>query len=81
MKFFAICVFMIALSGCTNEADTRRTLYSAGYTDVAITGYNMFECGDDDTFHTGFRAKNPVGARVEGTVCCGMISKGCTIRF
>ena len=59
----------------------RNALYSAGYTDVALTGYAYFGCGKDDTFATGFRAKNPQGNRVEGVVCCGFVGKGCTIRF
>lgn len=74
-------VGLLALAGCTDEANTVRTLDSAGYTEIQTTGYSWFECGKDDTFHTGFRAKNPAGKVVEGTVCCGMWSKGCTIRF
>lgn len=58
-----------------------RTLESAGYTDVKTTGYNFLECGENDTFHTGFTATNPNGKRVSGTVCCGLFIKGCTIRF
>ncbi len=71
----------IGLVACTDEDNTRRTLESAGYSDIHTTGYSWFECGKDDTFHTGFTAKNPVGKTVSGTVCCGMWTKGCTIRF
>lgn len=74
-----IACFMLA--GCTDESATIRTLDNAGYTEIQTTGYSWFQCGDDDTFHTGFRAKNPAGKMVEGTVCCGAWSKGCTIRF
>jgi hypothetical protein len=55
-------------------------LEKAGYSEIQTTGYAAFECGKDDDFHTGFRAKNPAGTLVEGTVCCGFL-KGCTIRF
>lgn len=74
-------VGLLLLAGCTDEANTVRTLESAGFTDVHTTGYAFWECGKDDTFHTGFTAKNPAGKQVSGTVCCGMWTKGCTIRF
>jgi hypothetical protein len=70
------------LFGCfTNDSATRLTLQKSGYSEIEITGYSMFECGDGDMFHTGFRAKNPIGNKVEGTVCCGLFTKGCTIRY
>jgi hypothetical protein len=71
----------ILFAGCTNESDTIRTLQNAGFSNVNVTGYSWFECGQDDTFHTGFEATNPTGMRVSGTVCCGFLGKGCTIRF
>lgn len=74
-------LFTLMILGCSDESSARRTLHKAGYTDVQITGYDPFECGDDDSFHTGFIAKNPRGETVSGTVCCGWMTKGCTIRF
>lgn len=79
LPFTAIAVLMLV--GCTDESSTRRTLENAGYSNIQTTGYSPFECGDDDTFHTGFTATNPAGKRVSGTVCCGWLTKGCTIRF
>ena len=82
-KFLFACgiiTFVFAVVGCTDEARTVQTLEKAGYSQIQTTGYAPFECGEGDTFHTGFRAKNPAGSVVEGTVCCG-IAKGCTIRF
>lgn len=81
MKKLTFLVAFVSLLGCTDETNTRRTLENAGYSDVETTGYSPFECGEGDTFHTGFKAKNPAGKVVEGTVCCGMWTKGCTIRF
>lgn len=78
---FVICALVTLLVGCTDENNTRSTLRKSGYSDINITGYSWLACGDDDTFHTGFRAKNPSGEIVEGTVCCGLVAKGCTIRF
>lgn len=81
LSLIAVTTLALTLVACTDEENTRRTLDSAGYTEIQTTGYSWLECGKDDTFHTGFRAKNPAGKVVEGTVCCGMWSKGCTIRF
>jgi hypothetical protein len=72
---------LLLLASCTDEEASRKALYSAGYTDVALTGYAFFGCGQDDTYATKFRAKNPQGNRVEGVVCCGFFGKGCTVRF
>jgi len=82
MKSIPLIVVVLALLvGCTDEYNTVRTLESAGYTEVQTTGYIFLECGEGDTFHTGFTATNPKGRRVSGTVCCGLWAKGCTIRF
>ena len=80
---YKILIFLtfLALSGCTSESHSRHTLESAGFTNIEFTGYKMFSCGEDDRLRTGFRATNPRGRRVEGTVCCGLIIKDCTIRF
>jgi hypothetical protein len=79
-KLFGL-IALVLLTSCTDEDSSRRTLKSAGYKDIQITGHAMFACGQDDTFSTGFTATNPTGQRVTGTVCCGFWSKGCTIRF
>lgn len=81
MKKTVAFVSIVVLAGCTDESHSRKTLRSSGYSDIEITGYNWLECGEGDAFHTGFRAKNPRGETVEGTVCCGLATKGCTIRF
>ena len=71
----------LILLSCTDEAATVKTLRAHGFTDITTTGHEMFECGKDDDFATGFRAKNPRGEVVTGTVCCGLWGKGCTVRF
>lgn len=67
--------------GCTDDDRTIMTLRKSGYTNISTTGYSFLECGEDDTFHTGFVATNSSGQRVTGTVCCGLLLKGCTLRF
>lgn len=66
--------------GCTDNSNSIRTLESHGFSNIRLTGYEPFACGERDTFSTGFVAMNPAGHHVTGTVCCGLI-KSCTIRF
>lgn len=72
---------VFSLNGCTSKHDAENALYKSGYTDVVITGWNPFVCSKDDFYKTGFTATNPVGKRVSGTVCSGLLFKGSTIRF
>lgn len=81
MKYIATLFTILSALACTDASNTIRTLQSSGFRDITVTGYSWFECGKDDTFHTGFTATNPLGQRVSGTVCCGFIGKGCTVRF
>lgn len=80
---FVSCIFGLAtgLIGCSDEESSRRTLQQAGYKNIRITGWEMWGCGEDDTYTTGFTAQNPAGQTVSGVVCCGSWGKGCTIRF
>lgn len=66
---------------CTAPEESRETLRKAGYTDVEIgEDRDLFVC-ESELAATHFKAKNPLGEVVEGTVCCGVLLKGCTIRF
>ena len=66
-------------TGCTAPERSKEALDDAGYTDIQTTGHVAFQCSEDDTYATGFKATNPRGKVVRGTVCCGF-NKGCTIR-
>lgn len=70
----------VAVISCTDGPSARRTLDAYGFTDVQITGYTPFGCGEDDMSHTGFMAKSMAGRSVSGVVCCGAL-KACTVRF
>jgi len=76
-----IIILAVFISGCTNKDKTKETLYKSGFSDVKTGGYDFFACGRDDIFSTHFKAKNPAGNYVEGTVCCGRFFKGCTVRY
>lgn len=80
MKYLVVLAFL-CLTGCSDESNSKRTLESSGYSDIRISGWSPFSCGKDDTFSTGFTAKNPAGKYVDGVVCCGLMFKGCTVRF
>lgn len=63
-----------------------RAIINNGFTDIQLGGtVDVFfsECGQDDSFLSSryFTAVNPAGRRVSGAVCCGFVSKACTIRF
>jgi len=81
MKNVALLILACSFVACTDEDNTVRTLRAAGFTNISTTGYSLFACSDDDAFHTGFRAMNSRGEMVTGTVCCGFLTKGCTVRF
>lgn len=81
MKNIILVGILVIFSGCTNHDKTVETLSKSGYSEIVTGGYNIFSCGEDDTYSTNFTAKNPVGNVVSGTVCCGILFKGCTVRF
>lgn len=73
---FVVC----SLAACTDDEGSRKTLDNYGFTNVNLTGYVPFTCGDDYTFSTGFTALNPQGKSVSGVVCCGWL-KGRSVKF
>lgn len=80
LRLVAAVLVAAATAGCTNESASRRALEAHGFTDIRFTGYRLTGCDEEDSFQTGFVAKNPAGKRVEGVVCCGVL-KACTVRF
>lgn len=81
MRFVFAIILALGLGACTSPIDTRRTLHAAGYTDVVVGSYSLFACGEGDFYATKWKAVNPQGQQVSGTVCCGLFFKNCTIRF
>ena len=74
-------IFSIAMSGCTNRNDAKKSLEPLGFSDIEVTRYKWFSCHKEDFYHTGFVAKNPQGITVYGTVCSGLIFKNGYVRF
>lgn len=82
MLFVALFVALVALCVSCDIDPSRyyETLDASGFTDIRLTGFEWFRCGDNDSYVSGFTAKNPKGKPVSGVVCCGY-SKACTVRF
>ena len=76
-----LIIIIASMVSCSNPERTVKILEAQGFSEVQTTGYDFFECGRDDFFSTGFKAKNQNGKDVEGVVCCGLFLKGCTTRF
>lgn len=72
-------VALLTLTGCTGSG-VETTLAQQGYTNIHVTGYRFFGCGQDDSFHAGFEATTANGSHVTGVVCSGFL-KGKTIRL
>ena len=79
MKIIIILAALL-LAGCTRPESAAKALEDAGYSNINISGYASFSCGNDDTFATHFTAKGPTGRDVSGAVCEGMF-KSKTIRL
>jgi len=79
MKKILAAMALITLCGCTDATGAKKALEGAGYSNIQMTGYSMFSCGQDDVYKTKFSATGPTGKQVTGAVCAG-IFKGSTIR-
>lgn len=79
MIVFGIVAIFVSVGGCTDKNGAIRALTEQGYTNIQITGYSWFSCGQDDAFSTGFTATSQNGSQIEGAVCSGWL-KGYTIR-
>ena len=76
----AIVLCVILLSSCFGASASEILLEEQGYTNVEITGFNLFACSEDDMYRYNFTATNPNGKQVKGVVCSAPL-KGSTIRF
>ena len=81
--FYTLLCVVILSTSCTSTNDFekgKKQLENQGYTNIKKTGYEMFCCGEDDSFSTGFTAIDKQGNKVKGCFCSGVL-KGVTVRF
>lgn len=73
-------VFLVGCSGSSEKVLT--VLQNDGFEYIELTGNAWLGCSDDDFVFASYHfaaTKNSKG--MTGTVCCGLIFKGCTIRY
>lgn len=75
-----VTIVGVTIVGCTNKNTAYKALLDAGYSNIVLTGYDAWACGEDDDFADGFSATGPSGRQVRGVVCSGL-TKGATIRL
>ena len=68
-----------------DKNDAIRALENQGFSQIQVLDKDIFflwwnGCGEDDDASFELRALNPVGKKVEMTVCVGWPFKGATIR-
>jgi len=83
-KIFLAAFACVALSACGEVDRTKATslLQAQGLTDIRLTGYSAFfaGCSEDDSYNSGFEAKDVRGNYVKGVICGGNF-KGYTVRY
>jgi len=79
MRFLLVLIMIVLFIGCTDESRSYKVLTESGYTDIQFTEHSYVDCGNNDFYHTGFRARDYRGKPIFGTVCCGLFSNGCAI--
>lgn len=83
LAVLAVSFFLATLVACSSSNDFKKgkeQLETQGYTDIENTGHSFFCCSDEDTYSTGFKAKDKNGKEVKGCFCSENF-KGITIRF
>lgn len=87
---FVLVLSLFALAGCgymVSDDEAIQAAHNAGLTDVTVLSshklspHMMGGCGEDDSAAFKISATNPAGTKVNATVCCGAVLKGCTIRY
>ena len=73
-------ILTLSFLGCTDRESSEKILKKEGYRNITITGYNFFECNNNDKGSTGFVAEKN-GKIVEGTVCSAMLLKSYSIKL
>lgn len=75
-----------AAPAAEDSSAARNAVIAAGYTDVKMGGHVsllLSPCSEEDSWFTSynFTAKTATGKHVSGHACCGLVFRGCTLRF
>lgn len=80
-KIVLLCAIGAALSSCgIDAAEAKRVIEAQGITNVQVTGYAWFGCGNDDDYGSNWTGTGANGKPVGGVICGGWL-KGYTVRF
>lgn len=84
----AIVGFLLLLQANSSPSDNdlskyREVLEVHGFRDPQIGSSAFWGCGKDDSPFSSreFHATGANGHHVHGVVCCGFLTKGCTVRI
>lgn len=79
-KIFALSIALL-LAGC-GEQDAKRAIEANGFTNVALTGFVWWGCGEHDSmfYNTKFSAIAVNGKPITGVACGGWL-KSWTVRI
>ena len=86
LKIATVALLMTGCGLLVSEDDAVQAAQNAGLTRVVVTDTHVFfagfaGCAKDDAAGFDVSGVNPNGQRVEVTVCCGAVFKGCTVRY
>lgn len=74
-------LLFVQCNGCeVSDDDTLAVIRSQGLRDPDLRGASPGACAEHESSRR-FIATNAQNQRVSGTVCCGAVVKGCTIRW
>jgi hypothetical protein len=74
-------LLFVQYNGCkASDDDALDTIRSQDLADSALGGFNPGACAENESSRR-FTATTVQRQRVSGTVCCGLVVKGCTIRW
>lgn len=78
----AVSLFVSCNAVPAGDERALSAIQASGLRDATLGGADIGACAEDESSRH-FTATNSSGARVEGTVCCGLtgVGKGCTIRW
>jgi hypothetical protein len=74
-------LILLFAKGCmTSSEETINSVSAYGFKDIR-TGDWTIGCSEGERLGRHFTATNSDGKMVSGYVCCGLVFKGCTVRW